>query len=239
MALTNKTLFVEISMNKHTKILAIILLGLFIAYNLFDLNGITVIFWAIALYVGYGLLLASMRIWQKRKIRKYHKKHKTIPKTYEDLEKHLKSSISLMPHLKKKLTLPNVTLIAVTSVEIEQHQISLKISSQNIEFGAVKLLSSSLPEKKYSDIEYVSIKPTSWPGQNRFLMEDLHKYFETSHCLYVEADSFVVNADLWKEEFLEFDYIGAPWPIKTQINDHRSIELGGERTFVPHSIKGL
>ena len=55
-------------MNKHTKILAIILLGLFIAYNLFGLNGLTVIFWAIALCVGYGLLLASMRIWQKRKM---------------------------------------------------------------------------------------------------------------------------------------------------------------------------
>ena len=63
-----------------------ILLGLFIAYNLFDLNGITVIFWAIALYVGYGLLFASMRIWQKRKIRKYHKKHKTIPVLFCDRE---------------------------------------------------------------------------------------------------------------------------------------------------------
>jgi hypothetical protein len=205
-------------MNKHTKILAVILLGLFIAYNLFDLNGITVIFWAIALYVGYGLLLASMRIWQKRKVRKYHKKYKTIPKTYEDLEKHLKSSVSVMPHLKKKLTLPNVTLLAATSVEIEQHQISLKISSQNIEFGAVKLLSSSLPEKKYSDIEYVSVAPMGRTDANRFFMKDLHKYIETSHCLYVQADSFVVNADLWKEEFLEFDYIGAPWPNKIQMD---------------------
>ena len=205
-------------MNKHTKILAVILLGLFIAYNLFGLNGLTVIFWAIGLYVGYGLLLASMRIWQKREIRKYHKKHKIIPKTYEDLEKHLKSSISVMPHLKKKLTLPNVTLLALTSVEIEEHQMSLKISSQNIEFGAVKLLSSSLPEKKYSDIEYVSIPPMNRSGNNRFLMKDLHKYFETSHCLFIQADSFVVNADLWKEEFLEFDYIGAPWPNKIQMN---------------------
>ena len=212
-------------MNKHIKILVVILLSLFIAYSLFGLNALTLIFWTIAFYVGYGLLLTSMRIWQKRKIRKFHKKHKTIPKTYEDLEKHLKSSISVMPHLKKKLTLPNVTLLAVTSVEIEQHQISLKISSQNIEFGAVKLLSSSLPEKKYSDIEYVSIKPTSWPGQNRFLMEDLHKYFETSHCLYVEADSFVVNTDLWKEEFLEFDYIGAPWPNKIQMNPNLILNM--------------
>lgn len=208
------------------KFLAILVLGLFIVYNLFDLNGLTVIFWAIALYVGYGLLLASMRILQKRKIRKYHKKHKTIPKTYEDLEKHLKSSISVMPHLKKKLTLPNITLLAVTSVEIEQHQLALKISLHNIEFGAVKLLSSLLPEKKYSDIEYVSIPPMDRSGNNRFLMKDLHKYFETSHCLFIQADSFVVNAGLWKEEFLEFDYIGAPWPNEVHINPNPELSSG-------------
>ncbi len=56
------------------------------------------------------------------------------------------------------------------------------------------------------------------PDANRFLMKDLHKYVETSHCLYVQADGFVVNADLWKEEFLKFDYIGAPWPNKIQMD---------------------
>ena len=122
--------------------------------------------------------------------------------------------------MKKKLELPNVTLIAATSVEIEQHQIALKISSQNIGFGAVKLLSSLSPKKKYSDIEYVSIPPMNRSDNNRFLMEDLHKYFETSHCLYVQAHSFVVNAHLWKEEFLEFDYMGAPMPNKIQINSN-------------------
>ena len=208
------------------KFLAILVLGLFIAYNLFGLNKLTVVFSIIALCAGYGLLLVSMRKWQKRKIRKYHKKHKTIPKTYEDLEKHLKSSASVMPHLKKKLTLPNVTLLAATSVEIEQHQISLKISSQNIEFGAVKLLSSSLPEKKYSDIEYVSVTPMGRTDANRFFMKDLHKYIETSHCLYVQADSFVVNADLWKEEFLEFDYIGAPWPNEIHCTPHPDLTFG-------------
>ncbi len=88
-------------MNRHAKILGVILLSLLIAYSLFGLNKPTVIFWAIALCVGYGLLFTSMKIWQKRKIRKYHRKYKTIPSSYEDLEKQLKSSISIMPHLKK------------------------------------------------------------------------------------------------------------------------------------------
>ncbi len=54
--------------------------------------------------------------------------------------------------MKKKLELPDVTLIAVTSVNIEETQIAIRISLNNIKFGAVKLLSSSLPKKKYSDI---------------------------------------------------------------------------------------
>ena len=55
-------------------------------------------------------------------------------------------------------------------------------------------------------------------ADNEIIFQDLHKYFETSYCLIVQADGFIVNADLWKEEFLEFDYVGAPWPDKVQVN---------------------
>ena len=109
--------------------------------------------------------------------------------------------------MKKKLNLPNVTLLAATSIDIDQTQLALRISLQNISFGAVKLLSSAPPKKKYSDIEYVSIPSINFLDYSRLIIEDLHKYFKTSHCLIVQADSFVVNASLWKEEFLKYDYI--------------------------------
>ena len=34
----------------------------------------------------------------------------------------------------------------------------------------------------------------------------------------MQSDSFVVNSQLWKNEFLEFDYIGAPWSKKVEVN---------------------
>ena len=121
--------------------------------------------------------------------------------------------------MKKKLKLSNVTLLAATSSEIDEAQVSMRISLHNIEFGAAKLLCSSIPEKKYPDIEYVSIPPLdNVDSYNQIIFQDLHKYFETSHCLIVQADSFVVNSKLWKDEFLEFDYIGGPWPNKIQVN---------------------
>ena len=120
--------------------------------------------------------------------------------------------------MKKKLKLPNVTLLAATSSEIDAAQISMRISLHNIEFGAAKLLCPSAPEKKYPDIEYVSIPPlNNVDSYNQMIFQDLHKYFKTSHCLIVQADSFVVNYERWTEEFLKFDYIGAPWPDKVMI----------------------
>ena len=128
--------------------------------------------------------------------------------------------------MKKKLKLPDVTLLAATSSEMDAAQVSMRISLHNIEFGASKLLCSTTPDKKYPDIEYISIPPlNSVDDYNEIIFQDLYKYFETSHCLIVQADSFVVNSKLWKDEFLKFDYIGGPWPDKIQINPNLILHL--------------
>ena len=41
--------------------------------------------------------------------------------------------------MKKKLKLPDVTLLAATSSEVAAAQVSMRISLHNIEFGASKL----------------------------------------------------------------------------------------------------
>ena len=128
--------------------------------------------------------------------------------------------------MKKKLKLSDVTLLAVTSNEMDEAQISMRISLHNIKFAKSKLLCSSPPKKKYPDIEYVSIEPLkSVDMYNRIVFQDLHKYFETSHCLIVQADSFVVNSDLWKDEFLKYDYIGGPWPNKIKVKPDLILNL--------------
>ena len=128
--------------------------------------------------------------------------------------------------MKQKLKLPNVTLLSATSSEEDAAQLSMRISLHNIEFGKAVLLCPSPPKKKYPDIEYISIPPlNSVDDYNELIFQDLHKYFKTSHCLIVQADSFVVNSNLWKNEFLEYDYIGGPWPNKIKINANLVLHL--------------
>ena len=113
--------------------------------------------------------------------------------------------------MKKKLGLPNITLLAASSVKIDLVQDALKISSYEIDFGAIKLLSSTKPKIKFPEIEYIHIPKMNLDGYCKLIIENLYEYFNTTHCLIIQDDSFVVNPDQWNNDFLNFDYIGAPW----------------------------
>ena len=113
--------------------------------------------------------------------------------------------------MNKKVVLPDITLIAVTSVNIDQTLVALSISSENIEFSSIKLLSPTPPNHKISNIEYVTIPKIDYLGYSRFMIKDLYKYFTTKFCLIIQADGFVIDPNFWKNEFLNYDYIGAPW----------------------------
>ncbi len=97
------------------------------------------------------------------------------------------------------LQLPDVTLIALTNKDFEAHKLAVDLSCLNINFGAVKIIW----DEKCNSIE-------EW---NRKIIFDLPKYVDTSHALLIHADGYVINAHLWNPQWLELDYIGAPWPL--------------------------
>ena len=46
---------------------------------------------------------------------------------------------------------------------------------------------------------------------NKFMVEDLHKFVKTDFVMTVQADGHTINPPLWRDDFLNYDYIGAPW----------------------------
>lgn len=60
-------------------------------------------------------------------------------------------------------------------------------------------------------IELEEIKDIdSW---NKAIVYELPKYIQSDFCLLVHHDGYVMNPDLWNPEWLNYDYIGAPWPL--------------------------
>ena len=47
---------------------------------------------------------------------------------------------------------------------------------------------------------------------NQFIIKELYKHIETPYVGIVQLDGYALNKDYWTNEFLKYDYIGAPWP---------------------------
>lgn len=113
------------------------------------------------------------------------------------------------------IDLNNVTLFAFTGLDEKKHlsftTTALKNSARGINFGAIKLFAPSNPEP-FNDIELVKIDPCSSPDYSRFFVEELVDHIDTDYCIAIQWDGGIINPDKWRDEFFDYDYIGAPWP---------------------------
>ncbi len=112
-----------------------------------------------------------------------------------------------------RLQLPNVTLAAMTSVNIGATIKALQYSMKEIDFGAVILITHRKPFGLPKEITYKHIDRLDHINKfNYDMVYELYKYVDTDFVLTVHADGFVVNPSAWRDEFLDYDYIGSPWP---------------------------
>lgn len=122
------------------------------------------------------------------------------------------------------LHLPTVTLIALATQNVEATVKALEYSCRDIQWGAVRLVSHVRPPNLPEYIEHFFTEPAHnvdvWSYKAIY---ELPLFVETDYCMLIHADGFVVNADMWRPEFLEYDYIGAPWPLPTDDFSYRDI----------------
>jgi hypothetical protein len=113
------------------------------------------------------------------------------------------------------IVLDNVTLCTVSSVYIEDHIRALKYSSQYFKFKETKFISDK--EINEPCIEWIKCKEmTSLHDYSFFMVNEFPKFINTEFVLIVQADGFIINPHKWTDIFLEYDYIGAPWPHEPQ-----------------------
>jgi hypothetical protein len=133
------------------------------------------------------------------------------------------------------VNLENVTLIALTSVKLEQTVKALEYSCNGIKFGQVKLVSDIKPDNlpKYITHEFTN-KMSNIDEWNYAAIYELGKHVDTEFAILIHDDGFIVNPELWRDDFLNYDYIGAPWPIP---NDNFSfLDINGELIRCGNSV---
>ena len=93
------------------------------------------------------------------------------------------------------LDLSNVTVALIDAINPEAADL-IPYLEKSINFGGSVFIDSGI---------------NSVQDYNRFVLNELHKHINTSHCLIVQLDGFPMSIDAWTDEFLKYDYIGAPW----------------------------
>lgn len=91
--------------------------------------------------------------------------------------------------------LPDVTLIGIDN-QVERLVKAKNKCTEFIRFGEVVLLHPPI----YSKESY-----------SEFCIKQLYKHVKTSHMLIFQHDGYVNNWKAWNDDWLQYDYIGAPW----------------------------
>lgn len=122
--------------------------------------------------------------------------------------------------------LPQVTLCAIDTRTPELAWEALRRSMKEIDFGDVILFTDKEAAVPASPgIRVITIETlTSIDAYSHFVMRELRAHITTSHVLLTQWDGFVRQASRWRDDFLAFDYIGAPWP---RCPDDRAVGNGG------------
>lgn len=117
------------------------------------------------------------------------------------------------------LKLPDVTLIAFGSTNVGGMRKALDASIRGVDFWDVKLV-----DEECNGID-------EW---NRKIIFDLTDFIETPFAILIHPDGYVVNPESWDEDWLSFDYMGAPWPLPTDDYSYRTPK--GEIVRVGNSV---
>ena len=110
------------------------------------------------------------------------------------------------------IKLPDVTLVCIDCKYYVHAARAILMSSKDIEFREI-LFFSDIPfvknPEKVRCIEIPSIKNKM--DYSYFVINNLPDYIKTSHVLIIQYDGYVINPELWDNDWLNYDYIGAPW----------------------------
>lgn len=124
-----------------------------------------------------------------------------------------------------KLKLLSVTLVSVACTKVPETIEALRKSMENIEFKDTILITHE--ELSLDGIRVINIPKLDYKSYNEFIAYRLKDYIHTDFCLAVQNDGYVINRGKWSDDFLDYDYIGAPWKALTHFTEEgKEVRVG-------------
>lgn len=108
------------------------------------------------------------------------------------------------------LHLPDVSLVVCETLNHELARLAIDDCVKHADFGDILIFSDK--DFKYPGSRWVESK--DWANIDELshhLWYGIHPHINTSHMFLVHWDSWIIDPTMWRKEFLEYDWVGAPW----------------------------
>lgn len=124
----------------------------------------------------------------------------------------------------------SIGLVCIDTLNYEKTIFAINKTLECIEIDKIFWFSDYPLESKQFNKEVVWIKIPKLRKDNFFYDNGkiytklIPSVIDTEFALYIHYDGFAVNKDSWDNNFLNYDYIGAPWPFH---KDEENVGNGG------------
>jgi hypothetical protein len=117
-------------------------------------------------------------------------------------------------------SLPMVSLIAYDNTDKPERTLRvMKYCQKYFTFGESILVSRLRPIRGVTN-ETIYLRPGEGYQAAMTFEFNVGVVVKTDYSLFVSHDGFILNPDKWNDQWLSYDFIGAPWP-KTCVGDPR------------------
>ncbi len=124
-------------------------------------------------------------------------------------------------------SMKKITLISASSTDQEA---SIRVlQTMNDILLPAKSIFFSDTQYNIPNIESIKIsRLNSIIEYGHFIANELVDYIDTDFCFIVHHDGYVIDINNWTDEFLNYDFIGAPWPFNVMAwNEKYRLGNGG------------
>ena len=128
--------------------------------------------------------------------------------------------ITLSPDNSWAVNIPSVALVSVACTKVPETIEAMRKCQAQMEFNRSVLFTHE--DIQFPGIEVVKIDKLDYKGYNEFIVMKLWQYIGTDYVLLVQNDGYITDVSKWDNEFMNYDYIGAPWPIPDDETTYRT-----------------
>lgn len=102
--------------------------------------------------------------------------------------------------------------LTILSIDTVYHNLTKKAIEKTLEVTKANKVVILSDKDILPGSYWFKIDPLDMNGYNKIIFNQLHQYIDTDYFMIVQHDGMPINAHLWNNDFLKYDYIGAPWP---------------------------